>query len=482
MCGITGSWNFKMDIDNSLKLLNHRGPDSNGYLKKDKVIMTINRLAIVDPKKGKQPMLDNDKELSIVYNGEIYNHMQIRSQLKKYKFKTKSDTETLLYLYKKLGERCLEKLDGMFAFCTYDGKKLFLARDRFGIKPLYYVNKKDFFVFSSEKKILILNGFGEKDIKKLDPGHYILYNGKKIIIKKYYDIKIPGKKITNEKAAARSLKIMLKNSIKNRELADVKIGTLLSGGIDSSIISAVLAKDISSLKSFTVGLKNSEDLHFAKVASDHIGIRNYSKVFSEKDTYQIIPKVVFHLEAWLPLAVRNAIPTYFVSQLAKKHVKVVLCGEGADELFGGYPLFSNSKNLNKDIIEHLKRIDWVNLNRVDKMSMASSIEARVPFLDHNFVELSLSICETLKQNKYEKYILRKAFQHDLPKEIINRPKLGFQSGSGVRNILKDKVIERYKNEENFYKKIYNDIFYSENAWNNKFFNALGKEVAEKLNL
>lgn len=351
------------DINNKIF---HRGPDDVGYFISEKVSLGFRRLSIIDVDNGKQPF--NKGNTTMVFNGEIYNYLKLRQELKNkgYLFYTDSDTEVLLSAYIDMKEEMLDKLVGMYSFLIWDeeDKSLFGARDIFGIKPLYYIETEDFIAFASEYKSLVnlmdnrnLNKLslqqylsfqypvGEntmfKDIKKIMPGHYFKIKDNKMIIEKYYDINYKS----NESVTKEDVYNVIYNSIKSHMVSDVEVGTFLSGGVDSSIIAAIASKINPDIKSFSIGfgIDGYDELDIAKETADRLGIENIQINVTQDQYIRELPNIVRLLDD--PLADPSAIGLYFLSREASKYVKVVLSGEGADELFGGYNIYKEYYSL-----------------------------------------------------------------------------------------------------------------------------------------
>ncbi len=519
MCGIIGC-NYKIDnFHKAIELLTHRGPDNLGSYEYKNNQFGHTRLSIIDlNEEANQPMFFDD--LVITFNGEIYNYQKLLKE-EKLICLTKSDTEILIRLYQKYNENFLNKLEGMFSFCIYDKKKnsFFCARDRFGKKPFYYYYKDNKFIYASEiKSILKLlnstpqmnnNAFYEyltfmtpinntfyKDIKKLKAGHYLFLDDKSFKIEKYYDINNIKTTQYNKKEILENIEALFINSVKKRLVSDEEVATLLSGGLDSSLTSALYAKysDIQ-INTFCIGYNEHthySELPFAKIVAKHINSNHHELIIGEKEFIEAIDKMLDSVDE--PFADSAAIPTYLISQFINKQgIKVALSGEGSDESFLGYdnyfkmldyydnngsyeqfnltkeweynkrayfkePIYQTygevftekqkekllqnykvqnyikSYNAYKDSpTKWLTYIDFkiwiaeVLMTKIDKMSMANSLELRAPFLDHNLVEYMLSVEDRIKQGNTNKYLLKQIAKKYLPKEIIHRQKKGFSS-------------------------------------------------------
>ncbi len=453
MCGIAGSYGNIDDtfINYMLRSQNYRGPDGfQIYISPDKKMgLGHVRLAIVDVFKGQQPITNTNESVTIAVNGEIYNYKKLRRHLKKnHNFSTNSDSEVILHLYEEYGIDLVKYLRGMFAIAIFDQRiGLILIRDPIGIKPLYYgFDNQNTLYFASEIKCLLPY---VKKIKELPNGAYLI-NGKNL--ERYYKIPKPKSRINEIHEAVSALDTALNNAIKKRLMSDVPLGVFLSGGLDSSLIAAIakIQKE-GELHSFSVGFEGSEDLKNAKAASKYIGTVHHEEIVSESQIIASLPIVIQHLESYDPALVRSAIPTYFVSKLASQYVKVVLSGEGADELFAGYHYLDTYKSklseLSNELFEITKSLHNSNLQRVDRMTMAHSLEGRVPFLDIEIVDLAFNINPNLKIKEDFKWVLRKVAEKYLPKSIAWRVKEKFAIGSGIAHFLQNYAEKSITNDE-----------------------------------
>ena len=370
MCGISGILNYG-DYNKSLENINgihrdlyHRGPDQQNIYYNDKIIFSHRRLSIIDlSTNGMQPMKNNDESVIIVFNGEIYNFLELKEELTKggYKFKSRSDTEVILNGYREWGENVIKKLNGMFAFVIYDKNtgKTIIARDRSGQKPIYYFEENGTLVFSSEVGPLINHlGLAEIDrealihylsfqivpsnksiirlIKKIPPGSYLRFAKKKVTIKKYWDLEFSKPYLTGKKNILKKLDSIVKNSVKSHLVSDVPVGTFLSGGLDSSLITALTSIELrKKIHTFSIGfnLKGYDESKYSEIVSKEYGTEHHSLML-QSDCLNILPKLIWHCGE--PFADFSIIPTYYVSELASRYVKVILSGDGADEIFGGY--------------------------------------------------------------------------------------------------------------------------------------------------
>jgi len=336
MCGIAGCIGVKdiATINLMLDALPHRGPNDRGIHAFGEFVFGHTRLSIIDVAKGHQPILANNGNSGIICNGEIYNFQAIREQLAtKYLFTTKSDSEVILQLYQEKGPACVCELDGMFAFALYHGNSFMLARDPIGIKPLYYGYKNDHLYFSSELGAMSFSGVSE--VHEFPCGHY--YTPETGFVR-YYEVPQPRDfHLTDIDHASNLIRTTLIQSIRKRLLADkeIHVGSFCSGGLDSSLIAAIAARDIPNLHTFAVGMKDgsgreSDDLIAARIAAEHIGSNHHEYLITEAEYYDVLPHVIKKLETYDPSLVRCAVPCYFTCKLAADYVTVVLTGEGAD--------------------------------------------------------------------------------------------------------------------------------------------------------
>ena len=485
MCGIAGISGTHLDhnrLEMMLSKIGHRGPDNCSDCVHNDTILGHTRLSIIDVEGGNQPLFNEDSTICIIFNGEIYNHKILRKRLEKsHTFQTDSDTEVILHLYEEIGDECVKYLDGMFSFAISDKNKgLFLARDPLGIKPLYISITDNCIYFASEIKALqgAVSHFSE-----FPAG--CLYQSE-IGIKKYFNI-ISDKttKISVIENDIKELRTLLETAIVKRLMSDVPLGVFLSGGLDSSIIAAVAAKHIPELKTFSVGMDISEDRRYASMCSDYLGTKHYERLYNLDDMLEVLPNVIYHLESYDAALVRSAVPNYILAKLASEHVKVVLSGEGADELFSGYHYLKdlNDIDIYSELLEITNALHNTNLQRCDRMSMAHGLEARVPFLDVDVVNFAFSLPNDhkLNANNIEKWILRQAFSDILPNEIVFRKKSKFSEGCGssqvlatvAENIISDSIFNGEKQlpngsiiqskEEFMYYQIFHEIFPSTSA-------------------
>lgn len=556
MCGIGGIYEYQnqtvvdpLVLEAMQQVIQHRGPDDVGYYTDGNLGIFNRRLSIIDLPGGHQPIFNEDQSIVIVFNGEIYNYKELipRLQEQGHQFKTVCDTEVIIHLYEEYGDACVDELRGMFAFALWDTRRrrLLIVRDRLGIKPLYYTLADNRLVFGSEIKAILehpaitprldMDALGNflslkyvpapqtmfAGIRALPPGHLMICDENGVNIRQYWDVSFAreGMRGETEETYAEQLEELLRDSVRLRLRADVPFGAFLSGGIDSSTIVALMSQFLNEpVKSFSVGFEGTgetfSELPYARIIAEKYQTDHHEVLINSQDLINLAEKVVWHLDQ--PIADEASLANYMVSSLASEHVKMVLTGEGGDELFAGYaryagerlsPLFRLTPNVVKSMIwnisryvpgmrrpkialyalcqpteisrlvswfplfnpemkyalisdkvkrtlngfspeyvfgEHLARTDAKNpLNRMlyvdtklwlpddllargDKTSMAVSLEARIPFLDHKLVEFAATLPPHLKLNGLtRKYLLKKVSQKWLPPEIIHRKKQGF---------------------------------------------------------
>ncbi|MEL4898123.1 asparagine synthase B [Crocosphaera sp. Alani8] len=441
MCGIAGIWGQteQVSVEAMMRSITHRGPDAQGIFKvpDGSGILGHQRLSIMDVDGGDQPIHAQENSQAIIGNGEIYNYPQLLPELaKKYKFLTKSDTEVVLHLYKEKSITAVNELDGMFAFAIIDDNKFMAARDPIGIKPLYYSEKDGNFWFASELKAI--TQFCE-NVEEFPPGHFF---SSETGFSQYYTLPdIPPEKDINVDDLLQEIRETVEASVVKRLMSDVPLGAFLSGGLDSSIIAAVAKKHKSELHTFSVGIAGSKDINAARLVSEYLGTIHHEYIITPEEAIAKLPEIIYYLESFDQDLVRSGIPCYFTSRLASEYVKVILTGEGADELFAGYTYYKDIPDdniLHTELRRSVNSLHNINLQRVDRLTMAHSIEGRVPFLDLKMIELGQKIPAHLKLKgtpPVEKWILRKAFEDMLPEEIVWRKKEQFDEGSGTVDLL-----------------------------------------------
>ena len=478
MCGIFGILDIKTDVSelrtqalDLSKLLRHRGPDWSGIWNNDNTILCHERLAIVDVDTGAQPLISqNDKQILAV-NGEIYNHKQLAADLDQpYPFKTRSDCEVILPLFQQKGVDFIDELEGMFAFILYDEEQdaYLIARDHIGIIPLYtgYDEHGNFYV-SSEMKALA--GVC-KTISEFPPGHYLWSKEGKIT--KYYKRDwMEYDNVKDNTSDLEELKVAFEKAVKSHMMSDVPYAVLLSGGLDSSLVSAVAAQYVAKrvededktdawwprLHSFAVGLEGAPDLKAAKKVADMIGTVHHEIHFTIQEGLDAIRDVIYHLETYDTTTIRAATPMYLMTRKIKAMgIKMVLSGEGSDEIFGGYLYFHkapNAKEFHEETVRKLDRLHMFDCARANKATSAWGVEARVPFLDKNFIDVAMRLNPQDKMcldGKMEKWILRKAFDNGdtLPAEVLWRQKEQFGDGVGyswidsIRDFVENEVSDQ----------------------------------------
>jgi asparagine synthase (glutamine-hydrolysing) len=477
MCGIVCAFDLKekaellrpqlLEMSNKIR---HRGPDWSGIYSSENAILAHERLAIVDPASGKQPLFSEDKQLVLAANGEIYNHKELRKQFKgTYNFQTESDCEVILALYKEKGTTFLDELNGIFGFAIYDEQQdsYFVARDHMGIIPLYIGwDKNGTFYVASELKAL--EGVCSK-IEVFPPGYYL--DSKKGELKQWYQRDwMDYEAVKENQTSIDELRDALEAAIHRQLMSDVPYGVLLSGGLDSSITSAVAKKyaqkrietdDTSEawwpqLHSFSIGLDGSPDLIAAQKVADHIGTIHHEVKFTIQEGLDAIKDVVYHLETYDITTIRASTPMYLLARVIKSMgIKMVLSGEGADEIFGGYLYFHkapSAEELHKETVRKLDKLYQYDCLRANKSLAAWGIEGRVPFLDKEFMDVAMRINpqdKMINGERMEKWVLRKAFESYLPESVAWRQKEQFSDGVGYSWIdsLKELVDSEVSDEQ-----------------------------------
>ena len=547
MCGIAGLLNYRSQalaeaeiLHRMLNTITHRGPDDEGVLVDGELAMGMRRLSIIDLAEGHQPIFDEQRRYAVVFNGEIYNYRELQQELRArgHRLATNSDTEVIVHLYEELGARCVEHLRGMFSFAIWDSqaRSLFIARDRLGIKPLYFVDQQGKLIFASLKTPIVRAALDRRALSEflslkyvpaprtlfegvhsLRPGHFMLVRDGQLEIQQYWDVSFAkvDNNVSQEDARQRLMEL-LRESVKLRLRSDVPFGAFLSGGLDSSTIVALMSEQLGSpVKTFSVGFDGPEmgdELPYAQQVADRFRCDHHTLRINVRDFLEHAEQVLWHLDQ--PIADQATVATYMVAKLASKHVKMVLTGEGGDELFAGYaryageqfgwiancipntvggwwrcavrhlpglrrakialqalsmqneavrfanwfPMFQDDtkemlltgamqefksgvgelfeKFLQQcDAREPLNRMLYLDtklwlpdylLLRGDKLTMANSIEGRVPLLDHKIVEFAATLPTQFKlSGNSRKVLLRQVAAELLPPEILNRKKQGF---------------------------------------------------------
>jgi len=508
MCGIIGIFEFKDKQKERVKAtemarkIRHRGPDWSGIYADDTAILAHERLSIVDVEHGAQPLIDTTTGSVLAVNGEIYTHVELRGKLsREHDWQTKSDCEIILYLYDEYGPQFIDMIDGIFAFILYDKKKqtYFVARDHMGIVPLYVGwDKEGVIYFASEMKAL--DKYCDK-IQEFPPGHYYLGIEKKFV--KWYDPEW-SRTLPTQKVSLKRLREELEKSVTRQMMSDVPYGVLISGGLDSSLIAAIAAKHRTKriesgekeeawwprLHSFSVGLKDSPDMKFAKIVAEHIGTVHHEIVFTIQEGFDAIHDVIYHLETFDTTTIRAATPMYLMARKIKSMgIKMVLSGEGADEIFGGYLYFHmapNAKEFHEETVRKLFALSKYDCLRANKSTAAWGLETRVPFLDKDFMDYAMSIDPADKMcpgTMPEKRILREAFEGLIPKEILWRQKEQFSDGVGygwidyLKKYTEEHITEQMmqeittkfpeqtptSKEQYYYRTIFDELFKSKSA-------------------
>ncbi|EKF55190.1 asparagine synthetase B [Galbibacter marinus] len=477
MCGIVCAFDLKESAEDlrpqlleMSKKVRHRGPDWSGIYSDEKAILAHERLAIVDPASGKQPLLSSDGKLVLAANGEIYNHRELRKRFEgSYEFKTESDCEVILALYREKGVDFIDEMNGIFGFAIYDVEKdeYFVARDHMGIIPLYIGwDQNGTFYVASELKAL--EGVCTK-IELFPPGHYLhSSNGQ---FKRWYTRDwTEYDAVKDNQTSIDKIKEALEAAVHRQLMSDVPYGVLLSGGLDSSVTSAIakryaekrIESDDSTeawwprLHSFSVGLEGSPDLAAAQKVADHIGTVHHEIKFTIQEGLDAIKDVIYNLETYDITTIRASTPMYLMARVIKSMgIKMVLSGEGADELFGGYLYFHkapNAQEFHEETVRKLSKLHMYDCLRANKSLAAWGIEGRVPFLDKEFMDVAMSINpqdKMINGERMEKWVVRKAFESYLPESVAWRQKEQFSDGVGYSWIdtLKEMVNAEVSDEQ-----------------------------------
>ena len=511
MCSIFGILDIKSDAAalrktalEMSKRLRHRGPDWSGVYSTDKAILVHERLAIVDPGNGAQPLYNPERTHVLAVNGEIYNHKELEKTLSvDFQFQTGSDCEVILAKYKEKGAAFLDEINGIFAFILYDAEQdaYLIGRDHIGIIPLYmgYDECGNFYVASEMKALTPVC----KSVQEFPPGHY-LWSKDGELTRYYQRDWMEYDNIKDNVTDKLALRDALEDAVKRQLMCDVPYGVLLSGGLDSSIISAVTklfaARRIEDdgkseawwpqLHSFAVGLKGSPDLSAAQKVADHLGTIHHEITFTVQEGIDALRDVIYHLETYDVTTIRASTPMYLMARFIKAMgIKMVLSGEGSDELFGGYLYFHkapDAKEFHEETVRKLSQLHMYDCLRANKSMAAWGVEGRVPFLDKEFIDVAMRLNPKDKMcgnGKIEKHILREAFEHYLPKEVAWRQKEQFSDGVGyswidslkvhVENEVSDQMFEAaaYRfpvntpltKEAYFYRAIFEEHFPLESA-------------------
>ena len=476
MCGIVCALDIKQPAEElrpqlleMSKKIRHRGPDWSGIHADDFAVMAHERLAIVDPTSGRQPLYSADNNLVLAANGEIYNHRELRATTPDYAFQTGSDCEVILALYQQKGSDFLDDLNGIFGFVVYDAKRksFLIARDHMGIIPLYHgYDQKGTRYVASELKAL--EGVCHT-IEVFPPGHYMTEHDQAPVRwykRDWEDFFTVEKNTTDIDALGKALE----DAVHRQLMSDVPYGVLLSGGLDSSITSALAKKFAKNrveaddkqeawwpqLHSFSIGLEGSPDLAAAQVVADKIGTVHHEVTFTVQEGLDAIKDVIYHLETYDITTVRASTPMYLLARVIKSMgIKMVLSGEGADEVFGGYLYFHkapNAEEFHKETVRKLEKLYQYDCLRANKSLAAWGIEGRVPFLDKEFMDVAMRINpkdKMITPERMEKWVLRKAFEDILPESVAWRQKEQFSDGVGYSWIdsLKEVVEQAVTDEQ-----------------------------------
>lgn len=511
MCGIVGVFECRQEsavlrplVLDMAKKIRHRGPDWSGLFSDEKTILAHERLAIVDPSSGKQPLFSPDGQIVLAVNGEIYNHRELRQQFPDYPFRTESDCEIILALYQAKGSSFLDQLNGIFAFALYDQRKgsYLIARDHIGIIPLYmgWDNKGQFYVASELKA---LEGICNT-IREFPPGHYLHSQEGPAPVQWYQRDWTEYENVKNNTTNITELRLALEAAVHRQLMCDVPYGVLLSGGLDSSIIAAMAKKfapkRIESgdtqmawypqLHSFAVGLVGSPDLAAARKVANHIGSIHHEINFTIQEGLDALRDVIYHLETYDVTTIRASTPMYLLGRVIRSMgIKMVLSGEGADEIFGGYLYFHkapDAKSFHDETVRKLGKLHLYDCLRANKSLAAWGVEGRVPFLDKEFMDVAMRINPADKMTgpgKMEKWVLRKAAEDLLPSEILWRQKEQFSDGVGyswidtLKKVAAEKVSDEdfekahfrfpinppQTKEEYHYRSIFSELFPSDTA-------------------
>jgi asparagine synthase (glutamine-hydrolysing) len=439
MCGIVASYgnNDEDLVRGKMDRIAHRGPEGRGLSRIGDCLLGHLRLAIVDIAGGGQPMLNERGDLAVAFNGEVYNHLELRRRLEARKaFRSRSDTEVLLHCYEDEGEDMLDGLDGMFAIALAGPSGLLLARDPLGIKPLYYGRKGSAFLAASE-----LKAFPDMDgLRMLPAGHAMYAFGEPWRFARPFP---PLEPLVSPPLAEilQEIRRRLDEAVVKRLMGDVPVGVYLSGGLDSSLVAALMRPHTVELHSFATGMEGSPDLAADRRAARFLGTEHHELVYSADDVEEALPEVIRHLESFDAPLVRSAVPMYFVSRLASESVKVVLSGEGADELFAGYAYLAgmgDGESLRGELADITVGLQDTKLQRADRMSMAHGLEARVPFLARSLVRYVSRLPPALlgqRPDRPEKWLPREACRGLVPPEILERKKMKFSEGAGSSEVI-----------------------------------------------
>jgi asparagine synthase (glutamine-hydrolysing) len=427
-----------------LSRIRHRGPDGANILASAKMVMGQRLNAVLDRSRGATPAVSRDGKCVLAFNGRIYNYEKLRKSLDQ-PWETDGDTETIIRLYESKGPECLHEFDGLFAIVLRDGEDFFVARDPIGVKPLYYAKRSGGRIFASE-----LKAFGKMctDFREFPPGCY--FHSKQGSAR-YYHLPSPTSRDISIGEAALRIRLTLESSVGKHGDPDEPVGVFVSGGLDSAILAWTMKHTQSTVPTFSVGLRGSRDGAAAQEAANVLGTDHHHRFLHPDEVVEILPKVVYLLESFDAQVVRAAVCNYFLAEEAARRVSSVLCGDGADELFGGHPELRELPPAERSscLWRLTSGLHNTELQRMDRMTMAHGMEARVPFLDRQVIALAFSIPDWMKTgvNGESKWILRHAFADVLPNWVLRRPHLGFSAGAGVDVVLKRHAESEISDEE-----------------------------------
>jgi asparagine synthase (glutamine-hydrolysing) len=461
MCGIAGRLGPAApgEDERLLARLEHRGPDDQGEVQFAGGWLGHRRLSIVDVDGGRQPLSSADGDRWLVANGEIYNHREVRRTLDDDGYSTQSDNEVALRLLERRGPDALGQLEGMYALlsATADGGSFVAARDPVGIKPLYWARRSGQVRFASE--ISAFDPSWRPAVEAFPPGHYWTPERG---LRRFADA-VPGDAANDGREEPtpgdlEETREVLAASVRRQMMGDVPVGVFLSGGLDSSLVAAIAARHCAEhgecLPTFAVGMEGSPDVHAARQVADYLGTDHHERLYTSEEALAAVAPTVRAIEHFDPSLVRSAVPNYLLAEMTARHVKVVLTGEGADELFAGYSYFrdfTDPDELHAELTRTVEGLHNLNLQRCDRVTMAHGLEARVPFLDRKVIALALRLPAAWKvagDGVPEKRLLRLAFRGWLPDDLLWREKSQFGDGSGAASVLTD-AVERGVSDEEF---------------------------------
>jgi asparagine synthase (glutamine-hydrolysing) len=455
MCGIAAQYG-RVDPaagERMLDRLVHRGPDDDGSVAVGDAWLGHRRLSIVDVSGGHQPLVGESEDVFLVGNGEVYNHEDVRANLRDEPFRTSSDNEVALHLIEERGPDALSELNGMFAFvmAAADGRFV-AARDPVGIKPLYWARRDGEVRFASEMSAF--DDDWQAHVEAFPPGHYWTPDGGLVRFAAAVPASVRYPRRANGNGsrakAVRETREVLIDSVERHMMGDVPVGVFLSGGLDSTLVAAIAQRYLRerdlTLMTFAVGLDDSPDILAARAAAEYLGTEHHESVYTADEATDAVPEVVAAIEAFDPSLVRSAVPNLMLAKFTSEHVKVVLTGEGADELYAGYEYmteYGDPDSLHAELVRSVEGLHNLNLQRCDRVTMAHGLEARVPFLDSVVVEHALSLPPEWKmaRDMPEKALLREAFEGWLPHDLLWRGKSQFGDGSGAASVLTQKLTD-----------------------------------------